>query len=305
MSYHIITIDEPLAALTCAHKQLICKTKEGVRQVPLDDVCAIVVCSFEATIDSTLLLEASARGIGLVICRNYLPECLVLPAQRSTDTLLTRAWQQVPSERLREAWERTLDAKCANQIALAAAWDRGSPVIGRMAEAAKGRYPAREATVSRLYWQVFRMRIGEPSFLRKREGGGANPFLNYGYAVLLARVLQACFACGLDPTFGIGHVTAERSTPLAYDLMEPFRPLVDLKVGKWLDEGGAMDSRTVDLPFRRHIAPFLQERIRYQGESVTVMNAIERVVRSFRKMLLTAQPEEYVPWEEMSSRWDG
>ena len=31
---------------------------------------------------------------------------------------------------------------------------------------------------------------------------------------------------GLDPTFGIFHVTREQATPLAYDLMEPFRPCV-------------------------------------------------------------------------------
>ena len=33
----------------------------------------------------------------------------------------------------------------------------------------------------------------------KREGGGPNPLLNYGYAVLLSTVLQNLFAVGLIP----------------------------------------------------------------------------------------------------------
>ena len=67
-----------------------------------------------------------------------------------------------------------------------------------------------------------------------RAGGGLNHLLNYGYAVLLSTVLQKLFCVGLDPTFGISHVTRERSTPLAYDLMEPFRPCVDWRVATWV-----------------------------------------------------------------------
>lgn len=54
-----------------------------------------------------------------------------------------------------------------------------------------------------------------------------NALLNYGYAVLLSTVLQKLFGVGLDPTFGIFHATREQATPLAYDLMEPFRPCVE------------------------------------------------------------------------------
>ncbi len=60
--------------------------------------------------------------------------------------------------------------------------------------------------------------------------------LNYGYAVLLSTVLQKLFGVGLDPTFGISHVARERSTPLAYDLMEPFRTCVDWRVIQWVQQ---------------------------------------------------------------------
>jgi len=47
------------------------------------------------------------------------------------------------------------------------------------------------------------------------------------------RCCKKLFGVGLDPTFGVSHVARERSTPLAYDLMEPFRPCVDWRVAQW------------------------------------------------------------------------
>ncbi len=73
-------------------------------------------------------------------------------------------------------------------------------------------------------------------YVRDRGRGGLNDLLNYGYAVLLSTVLQKLFGVGLDPTFGISHVARERSTPLAYDLMEPFRPCVDWRVMQWVKQ---------------------------------------------------------------------
>jgi CRISPR-associated protein Cas1 len=81
--------------------------------------------------------------------------------------------------------------------------------------------------------------LGIADFTREREAGGVNALLNYGYAVLLSTMLQKLFGVGLDPTFGINHVVRERSTPLAYDLMEPFRPCVDWRVAQWVRERGA------------------------------------------------------------------
>ena len=63
---------------------------------------------------------------------------------------------------------------------------------------------------------------------------GLNSLLNYGYAVLLLRIEQKLLAFGLDPLYGMGHALRERSLPLAYDMMEPFRPIVDELVYDWV-----------------------------------------------------------------------
>jgi len=87
-------------------------------------------------------------------------------------------------------------------------------------------------------------------FRRHRENEDQNILLNYGYAVLLSTVLQKLFGVGLDPTFGISHVPRERSTPLAYDLMEPFRPCVDWRVFQWAKQHPDRKDWAVSKEFR-------------------------------------------------------
>ena len=77
----------------------------------MEDVAAIIITSFSASIHSKLFLEAAKQGVALIICEAFKPVSLVLPANRSTDTLLTRAVLEL-EPRVREAlWRRTVDAK--------------------------------------------------------------------------------------------------------------------------------------------------------------------------------------------------
>ena len=60
-----------------------------------------------------------------------------------------------------------------------------------------------------------------------------NPFyaaLNFAYALLKAQVLQSILIHGLDETVGFLHITREGNQAFVYDLMEPFRSLVDMRV---------------------------------------------------------------------------
>jgi CRISPR-associated protein Cas1 len=57
-----------------------------------------------------------------------------------------------------------------------------------------------------------------------------NTLLNYGYSLLEAQCWRAINANGFDPYIGFMLETAVGKSPLAYDLQEPFRWLVDAAV---------------------------------------------------------------------------
>jgi hypothetical protein len=58
--------------------------------------------------------------------------------------------------------------------------------------------------------------------------------LNYLYGVLASEITIALYAVGLDPILGILHADKDGRASLAYDLMEPARPILDRWLLHWL-----------------------------------------------------------------------
>jgi CRISP-associated protein Cas1 len=305
MSYHIVSIDSPQCSISCHDGQLTCKTADGEKKVPLEDVASIIINSFSASIHSQLIVDAAKHGVALIICESFKPVSLLLPANRSTDTLLCRAQISLSEEMRMQLWQKTVDAKCQNQFSLAQHIAPSDKSLESLRGTAFGKKDHKEAICARMFWQVLGRSVGHTEFLREREGGGLNDLLNYGYAVLLSTILQKLFGVGLDPTFGISHAPRERSTPLAYDLMEPFRPCVDWRVYQWAKEHPDPKDWQVTKEFRKWVTAFPLERVEYLDLTLEVQGCIEGVVRGFRRAVLHKQPRLYKPWTPRNSKWAG
>jgi CRISPR-associated protein Cas1 len=165
-------------------------------------------------------------------------------------------------------------------------------------EAAQGSH------VAKAFWQILGRALDDDEFIRERSRGGMNDLLNYGYAVLLSTILQKLFGMGLDPTFGISHVARERCTPLAYDLMEPFRPCVDWRVYQWVKKNGKKGLE-VTKEYRAWVTGFAIEKVEYMDFNLEIQGCIEGVVRGFRRSIVENQPRYYKPWTPKNSKWAG
>ncbi|MEM4215715.1 MAG: CRISPR-associated endonuclease Cas1 [Candidatus Anstonellales archaeon] len=87
-----------------------------------------------------------------------------------------------------------------------------------------------ESNFAKRYWSCVRKHI--PMFVsrdRKSEDN-VNLSLNYGYGILRISILKSVLASGLDPYFGMIHHLKDYSTSFVFDVMEPFRPIVDYAV---------------------------------------------------------------------------
>lgn len=230
----------------------------------MEDVAAIIISSFSAQIHGQVFLDAAKRGVSVVICEDFKPTSIMLPANRSTDTLLSRAVIGLPEKVRAALWQKTVDAKCRNQLLLARHLAPDHPNLKPLESCALGKKPHKEAICAKLYWPMWgkildRWEDGETKFTRdqkprtNRGSSGFNSLLNFGYAVLLTSVLHKLFGIGLDPTFGLSHAIRERSTPLAYDLMEPFRPVVDYQAYLWLQQLPANSTLEVTKEYKRWI----------------------------------------------------
>ena len=308
MSYHFVDIFEPDSIVSVKDRQLVCKAKDGaIRSVPLEDVGAVLVTSFSALLHNSFLSAAGEAKIAVVFCERFKPVSILLPVSRGGDTLLTRAQISSPV-RLRDAlWKKTIDAKVANQFSLLDELSVGETLLEAFRACAQRADSAKEGNCARVYWEALSAHLNRDAFRRSREGGGMNALLNYGYGVLLTRVLQRLLVIGLDPMYGVGHAVRERAAPLAYDLMEPFRPAFDRVVVQWIENHLAEERPLeVNADFKRAILGVLHSRPSAgNGPAVAIDAAIERTIASLREAFLTGKATAYKPWIQRSSRWDG
>jgi CRISPR-associated protein Cas1 len=278
----------------------------------MEDVGAVLVNSFSAVVHNQFFLEAARHGTSVIFCEKFRPVAVLLPANRATDTQLTRAQLNLSQAARNALWHKTVTAKCVNQAAFARHLDEAGPASSRLAQWALGPRIDKEARCARLYWQILSRHLDEAAFRRERQTGGLNSLLDYGYTVLLARVLQRMLAVGIDPTFGVGHVVRERATPLAYDLMEPFRAAVDARVVAWARQQGTRPANETESPaqavtpaFKKWIIGFLELPVPHAGKPIKLERLIEHVLRGFREAVCARRPGAYKPWTLGNTKWDG
>ncbi len=96
-------------------------------------------------------------------------------------------------------------------------------------ENARKRIFAYEGECSSIYWQGMSIILKKWDFKgREQKGGDAvNVCLNICYNMLSSQVWKYILRFGLDPFAGYLHVERPGKLSLVYDLMEPFRPMVD------------------------------------------------------------------------------
>src|SRR5271170_351927 len=87
------------------------------------------------------------------------------------------------------------------------------------------------------HWRVFRNRVSSLTGSPRLATNPVNAMLNYLYAVLESESRLAVAALGLDPGLGVMHMDAPARDSLAFDVMEPVRPLVDAYLLNWIRRG--------------------------------------------------------------------
>lgn len=94
-----------------------------------------------------------------------------------------------------------------------------------------------------------------------------NAALNYGYALILSTVSRALVLHGYSTALGIHHISRVNRFNLSCDLMEPFRPFVDLQVYR-------QGERSFDKLFKRELIASLQKRVLYGGRHCILEDAV-------------------------------
>jgi CRISP-associated protein Cas1 len=212
---------------------MVVRDTEGERkelgQVPLDDVGAVIANAHGISYTNNLLVALAERGAPFVLCgANH----------NAVGMLLTLDGHHVQAKRIeaqiaatlpthKRLWASVVKAKLEQQAAaLEAAGAATAPLTALVKKVKSGDPDNFEAQGARRYWTL----LFGAEFRRDQNADGLNALLNYGYTVLRSATARAVVAAGLHPSLGLHHSNDSNAMRLVDDLMEPFRPLIDLKV---------------------------------------------------------------------------
>ena len=259
-------------------------------RVPLDDIAVVLANARGLTYTNRLLVELAERNGVVTICAaNHRPVAWLWPIA-GHHAQGARLVQQAAATKpmVKRLWRDIVVAKLRFQAAAVNACGSVGDGIAALARKVRAGDPANvEAQGARRYWPLMFGR----DFRRDRGAGGINGLLNYGYTVLRAATARATVSAGLHPTLGLHHGNRTNDMALVDDLMEPFRPLVDLTVRGLVDAG----TETVTSAAKNHLVAMTVNDLVGERGVTPLMTALHRMAGSLAQVFEQTQDRMEIP----------
>lgn len=268
--------------LSVSNRQLVIKNKESKTEVErsVEDLGFVVLDHAQISFSMYLIQQFAENNVAVLFCDDkHLPSAMMLPLDtHGTQSQHVQAQVDASEPLKKQLWKQCVKAKIRNQAALLNFIGANGKALEQLAKKVKsGDTANHEAQASRYYWpQLFGR-----DFLRRRFGKPPNNGLNYGYAVLRAGVARALAGAGLMPTLGIHHHNKYNTFCLADDVMEPYRPFVDMQVWEMWDSGRLSEELQTD--HKLELLEVLSSDVRIGSATRPLMNALNETAVSLVK----------------------
>ncbi|MEG0790875.1 MAG: type II CRISPR-associated endonuclease Cas1 [Gordonibacter sp.] len=227
--------------------QSIASATGEITEHSLSDVNIIFVGIY-VTLAPAVMYHCAKKDVVVLFCDwKGLPACSLYPWIDAHGRVAARQRAQaaLSAPRSKNAWMRIVKAKVKGQAETLKYLNRPSASkLFELAGKVRSGDPTNvEAHAARTYWSVL---FGDECFSRDpgAKDMGRNSLLDYGYTILRGHSMRAVLSAGLTPALGLYHKGRSNLFALADDLIEPFRPVVDLAVAR-LGADATVESREV------------------------------------------------------------
>ena len=241
--------------------------KDDVTKIHLSEIETVMIESTSVSLTAALLCELTKKKIKVIFCdekRNPSSELISYYGAHDTslkvrnqiawtDDIKKHVWTEIRKQALHlQHW------KC----------EEADLLYQYINEIEFGDATNREGHAAKVYFNaLFGM-----DFTRSAENV-TNAALNYGYSLLLSTFNRCVVANGYITQLGLFHDNVFNQFNLACDLMEPFRPLVDLKVKK-------MAFPFFEKEEKHEMVSLLKEEVTIGNRNEYLTNAIKIYTRS-------------------------
>ncbi len=269
----------------------LCVSGEPSRSLPIEDLDTLTLEDGGITVTEQCLCRLSESGVVVLVCNGkHTPTGVLLPfAAYSRRLSRIRLQMNQPRPRVKRLWQQIIRQKIRNQ-GKCLALSGGEDVVSVLADGVRsGDSGNAEGAAAARYFQVL---FGK-TFTR-HSCDFLNGFLDYGYAILRAAIARTIAAYGLEPCLGLFHHSEQNAWNLADDLIEPFRPVVDLLAAKYCDEN---EDALLTKEHREQLTALLRVDVLLTGERQPVSYAAEKVVQGLLRCF--AGETEALPLPEL------
>ena len=250
---------------------------ENLQMVHLSEINVIIIDTGQVSITSYLISELTKNKIKLIfVDEQHNPVCEMVPYYGSHNTskkvLNQTKWEQDIKDRV---WQKVVQDKIFNQYKVLERFGvlEAEMLLGYVSEVQPGDKTNREGHAAKVY---FNLLFGK-KFVR-HSGGEINAALDYGYSIMMSMFSKEIVSKGYITQLGINHKNEFNYFNFACDLMEPYRPLVDELVYQ-------NQNRVLNREYKLEIIDLLNRKVKIDGKSQYVSNAIPMYVQSITQSL--------------------
>lgn len=288
MEYRNIFLANP-ARLSVQREQLVIEQAEKFT-VPMEDISAVLIESQQVQLTVHAAAALAEHGITVFLCDNkHLPCAQILPInQYCRQRKLLTAQCEMGKPLKKQLWQRIVVQKIRNQAeCLRLSGKNGWEELRQMADKVlSDDSDNREAVAAALYFPLL---FGDG--FSRGDDDPRNVALNYGYAILRGGIARNLVVHGLEPCIGVHHRSELNNFNLADDLIEPFRPIVDLHVAEnFSEEDEALTPK--QKAGRFNLTNYL---VRQAGRQYRVMLAISRSCAALANSITEHTPSLELP----------
>ena len=285
MTGRIVEIADDKRHLFLHRGFMVVQATDGERkelgQIPIDDIAAVISNAHGISYTNNLLVALAERGTPFVLCGANHNAVGMLITVDGNYNQAKRFDAQIAATKPthKRLWAEIVKSKLQQQATILEAIGQNPTPLNALAQKVKSGDPDNiEAQGARKYWTML---FGE-AFRRDQNAGGINALLNYGYPVVRAATARATIAAGLHPTISLFHSNAGNAMRLVDDLMEPFRPMIDLKVWQLAQR----HETDITPSSKRALVHVLYDDMQSNDGATPIMASIQRLAVSLAQVYL-------------------
>lgn len=265
--------------LSFANEQLVV-SKDNAEPLtfPLEDFDLIFVEDPNAVVTINLLSKMAEIGCSMIVCgRDYLPKAQVLPFNNYylQSQIVNLQLGLLPSKK-KKLWEMIVRQKIKNQLTVLETVSVDQKAIAQVKSFLQSIKPGDESNMEAVAARVYFQTLFGNDFVRFSDTL-VSTSLNYGYSIIASQVIRNIAFNGLLDNLGIWHASNSNNYNLSYDLIEPFRQVVDMFVYKNVKNLSSPLSHEIKIG----LINLLNEKVVIDGNSYKISYAIGITVNSF------------------------